>query len=106
MRKEAPTMVRFLDKFIAKNMFEDTGSDFLSLDPEGRFNLLTELSEGFEIPLSLVDRVHLSVIPERENFQLFIKEAYQIAIDPDNPSSVLQDFLHQFPDLHLPTRQS
>ena len=106
MGKEAPPMVRFLDKFIAKNMFEDTGSDFLSLDPEGRFNLLAELSEGFDIPLSPSDRVRLSVIPEKDNFQLFIKEAYEIATDPNSPSNQLQDFLRQFPDLYLPTRQS
>lgn len=106
MGKESAPMVRFLDKFIAKNVLEDTGDNFLALDPERRFNLLSELSEGFDIPLAPTDKVRLSLIPEGKNFQLFIQEAYKIANDPECPTNVLQDILRRFPDLHLPTHRS
>ena len=106
MRKEAPPMVRFLDKFIARNMFEDSGSDFISLEPEERFRLLLDLSENFGISLSVEDMVNLALIQERKNFQLYIKEAFEIATGKVKPSNVFQDFFHPSPDPHLPTRRS
>jgi len=74
---ETRITIRFLDKFVAKDILEHTGSDFLERDEEGRRALIIELSEDFGLDPEAIDIDAIVTIAEKQNFQLFIKEAFR-----------------------------
>ena len=80
MSSERLPIKRFLSCFAAKNAMEDIGDDFLKRDEEGRRDLLTELVEEFGLEPGSIDTEILVQIPERENFVLFLQQAYD-AVD-------------------------
>ncbi|MEK7111872.1 MAG: hypothetical protein AAB875_00945 [Patescibacteria group bacterium] len=76
MRSERQPIEKFLSCFAEKNAMEDIGHDFLRRDEEGRRGLLTELLEEFGLETSSIDTEILVQIPERQNFALFLQQAY------------------------------
>ena len=77
MNAERTPTQRFINRLAWLEATEQIGYDFLQLDGGGRKTRLLEYAEAYKIDLQSIDIELLAGIPEKENFAIYLKQAYE-----------------------------